>query len=392
MRSRAALIALLGLLVTAAILVPRDAHAIPAFARKYQFSCTTCHAPFPRLKAFGEEFAGRGFRLEEASKEPARATYDVGDPLLKLPREAYIAFRLEGHASLKEDANAETDLEWPWAFKILSGGPIHDRISYYFYFIIERGEVAGLEDAYVQYNSIFGLPVDLMAGQFQVSDPLFKRELRLQRLDYEIFRTTVGASGLNLTYDRGLIANWHAPAEVEVVAQIVNGNGIGEADHERNFDSDNYKNVVLRFARAFGPVRAGLFGYHGKQEGETGRKNRTLYFGPDLAIDGGERLGLSFQYLERRDDDPEFDGWTGDDWETRGGFAEATYLPHGLDGRWSVTLLYNNVDSDDDAAKRESASVTGGYLLARNARIFLEEAYDLEGETNRLTLGLVTAF
>ena len=29
--------------------------AIPAFARKYDTSCLTCHAPFPRLKAYGEE-------------------------------------------------------------------------------------------------------------------------------------------------------------------------------------------------------------------------------------------------------------------------------------------------------------------------------------------------
>lgn len=392
MRNRAAVGALLGLLAVTAFPLPQDAQAIPAFARKYQFSCTTCHAPFPRLKAFGEEFAGRGFRMEEPSKEPARANYDVGDPLLKLPRETYLAFRLEGHASYKQDATAEADVEWPWAFKILSGGPIHDRVAYYFYFIVERGEVAGLEDAYVQYNSIFDLPIDLMAGQFQVSDPLFKRELRLERLDYEIYRTTVASSGLNLTYDRGLVANWHAPAEIEVAAQIVNGNGIGEADHERNFDSDKYKNGALRVARVFGPARVGVFGYYGKQEGESGRKNRTLYFGPDLAIDGGERFGLAVQYLERRDDDPAFDGWSGDDWETRGGFAEFTYLPHGLDGRWSASLLYNNVDSDDDAAKRESFSLTGGYLLARNARIFLEEAYDIELESNRLTLGLVTAF
>lgn len=392
MRHQKTPMVLLSALLACSVLLPRVADAIPAFARKYQFSCTTCHAPFPRLKAFGEEFAGRGFRMEEAAKEPTRATYDVGDPLLKLPREAYLAFRLEGHASFKEEATAEADIEWPWAFKILSGGPIHDRIAYYFYFIIERGEVAGLEDAYVQYNSIFDLPVDLMAGQFQVSDPLFKRELRLERLDYEIYRTTIGASGLNLTYDRGLIANWHAPEEFEVVAQIVNGNGIGEADHERNFDSDKHKNGALRVARVFGPARVGLFGYYGKQESETGRKNRTLYFGPDLAIDGGERFGLSLQYLERRDDDPDFAGQEGDDWETRGGFVEATYLPHGLDGRWSATLLYNNVDSDDEEARRESASLTGGYLLARNARIFLEEAYDMEEETNRLTLGIVTAF
>jgi len=57
-----------------------DAAAIPAFARKYRISCTTCHAPAPRLKAFGEEFAGRGFRMEEA-QEPGyyRAAWNGRD-------------------------------------------------------------------------------------------------------------------------------------------------------------------------------------------------------------------------------------------------------------------------------------------------------------------------
>ena len=85
------------------------AEAIPAFARKYQFSCSTCHAPAPRLKAFGEEFAGRGFRLEDPAQEPPRATYDVGDPLLQLPRDFPLAARMDGFADWKEDA-ARRDL------------------------------------------------------------------------------------------------------------------------------------------------------------------------------------------------------------------------------------------------------------------------------------------
>ena len=40
-----------------------DLFAIPAFARKYNMSCKTCHSPFPTLKAYGDEFAGNGFQL-----------------------------------------------------------------------------------------------------------------------------------------------------------------------------------------------------------------------------------------------------------------------------------------------------------------------------------------
>ena len=118
MRATGWTVALIGI----AALLPERAEAIPAFARKYQMSCTTCHAPFPRLKPYGEEFAARGFRMDEASKEPTRATLDLGDPLLRLPRDFPLAARLEGYASWKEDAVAETDAEWPWAAKVLREG------------------------------------------------------------------------------------------------------------------------------------------------------------------------------------------------------------------------------------------------------------------------------
>src|SRR5215467_13867394 len=50
------------------------AQAIPAFARKYQTSCSTCHNDFPELNDFGEAFKKRGFKFpkddETFVKEP----------------------------------------------------------------------------------------------------------------------------------------------------------------------------------------------------------------------------------------------------------------------------------------------------------------------------------
>ncbi len=48
------------------ILASHSINAIPAFARKYNMTCKTCHSPFPKLKAYGEEFAGNGFVLERS--------------------------------------------------------------------------------------------------------------------------------------------------------------------------------------------------------------------------------------------------------------------------------------------------------------------------------------
>jgi hypothetical protein len=384
--------ALLLLTCTVWILAEGSASAIPAFARRYQFSCSTCHAPVPRLKPFGEAFAARGFRLEDPSQEPARATYDTGDPTLRLLRELPLAFRVDGYASFKDDVKAESDVEWPWSFKILSGGPLHDRISYYVYFILEKGGVEGLEDAYLQFNKPFNIPANVMAGQFQVCDPLFKRELRLERFDYEIFKVKVGASPVSLTYDRGVVASWTLPASIESVFQIVNGNGIGLADDEDNFDEDGLKNVSLRFARMFDDkVRLGVFTYWGRTNG-LDADNRTYYVGPDLIVNFSDRLQFNAQYLERRDDNPLFAIQPGAEWKTRGGFGELVYLPRGQDGTYALAVLYNNVGSDDPEARRESISGSLSYLLSRNVRAIFEAGRDVEHNSGRISIGIMAAF
>jgi hypothetical protein len=344
------------------------------------------------LKPFGEAFAARGFRLEDPSQEPPRATYDTGDPTLRLLRELPIAFRLDGYGSFKSDVPAESDVEWPWAFKILSGAPISENISYYLYFILEKGGVEGLEDAYLQFNKPFKLPANLLAGQFQVCDPLFKRELRLERFDYEIFRTKVGASPIALTYDRGVVASWTFPGAVESVFQLVNGNGIDQADEENNFDEDGIKNLSLRFARTFeDKVRVGVFSYWGRTSGAD-VKNRTYYIGPDLVVNFTDRVQLNVEYLERRDDNPLFGIVEGPEWVTRGGFAELVFLPRGPDGQYALTALYNKVSSDDFSARREDISGSLSYLLARNVRAIVEAGRDIEREAGRVSVGIMAAF
>src|ERR1700730_15260586 len=53
--------------------VPKTS-AIPAFSRKYQTSCGTCHVNYPELNDFGEAFKRNGFKFpkddETFVKEP----------------------------------------------------------------------------------------------------------------------------------------------------------------------------------------------------------------------------------------------------------------------------------------------------------------------------------
>ncbi len=386
---RAAVAAVLLLAVTSGGLL-----AMPAFARKYSMSCKTCHAPFPKLKPYGEEFAANGFVIKD--KDTPRYTIDTGDPALSLLRELPIALRLEGFLAWNNANERQVDFLAPYILKFLSGGAITKDIAYYFYFFFsERGSVAGIEDAFVMFNNVFGSDLDLFVGQFQVSDPLFKRELRLPFEDYAIYDTAPGGSRINLTYDRGVMLTYGLPTGTDVTVEVLNGTGIGEANIFRSFDDDPYKNLFLRVSQEVAPaVRIGGFGYFGKERPED-VANAVTMFGGDATL-SARPFELNLQYVERRDTNPFFAALPPPGkLATRGAFAELIYLPKGDDSRWYATGLFNWVDSDQAELRYTAATAHVGYLLRRNMRLTAEAIYAFRGpyaEHIRFGTGLILGF
>ena len=56
-------IALFAAIFLVLVLSPAVSHAIPAFSRQYQTSCSTCHLDFPKLNDFGKAFKDAGFKF-----------------------------------------------------------------------------------------------------------------------------------------------------------------------------------------------------------------------------------------------------------------------------------------------------------------------------------------
>jgi hypothetical protein len=379
------------------LFVPTDSNAIPAFARRYKISCTTCHDPFPRLKPYGNEFAGNGFIMVENEKERDYVT--AGDNLLWLNKEFPLAVRFDAFAIYDQYKTVDKDLQTPFGLKLLSGGTLYKNIGYYFYFYMyEAGEVAGIEDAYIHFNDVFKTPLDVMVGQFQVCDPLMKRELRLTYEDYEIFKVRVGNSRTNLTYDRGLMFSYGiSKTSTELFAMVVNGNGKKPAsENYLKFDEDKYKNFALRVSQGVGKyLSVGGFYYQGKEKvligEEVGKiENKVSYYGPDVNVVAGP-IGLTAQYLIRKDTNPLFIE-NAMKYETKGIVAEVMISPFLDRSRYYFTGLYNNIDSDQANLKYQTATISVNYLLARNLRLNAEFTRDLERDSNRFGIGMVTAF
>jgi hypothetical protein len=385
----------IGMLIPAA-----DAEGIPAFARQYGVSCSACHNPAPRLNGLGETFAANGFRF--SPDEAPRDSIDTGDEQLLLLRSVPLAVRVDAYARADTRSGTPgTDLQTPWGIKLLSGGQIARRVSYYMYFFLtERGEVAGLEDAYIQLSDIAG--VDLLAGQFQISDPLFKRELRLSYEDYQAYRVRVGDVRADLTYDRGLMALASPWDGADLSVQLVNGRGLDHATEHRIYDTDHWKNVALHLAQELGPAHVGAFGYFGTESAD-GVRSRMRVFGPELSLALGP-FDVSAQLLRRLDQAPFF-GDVGAPIDTRVdmGFAEVVWSPQGPTGQWFLTGLYNHISADAPVVSirqgepgllrdYRSGAVGANYMAARNLRFTGELLYDFERRDIRTIVGLVTAF
>jgi hypothetical protein len=394
------ILALIGVFVFLSI-APPETDAIPAFARRYKMSCTTCHAPFPRLKDFGNEFAGNGFYIPEDDKERDYVT--GGDPLLWLNKTFPIAARVDLFGQYDSDQDFGTDLQTPWGVKLLSGGAVSKNIGYYFYFYLtERGEVAGLEDAYIHFNNIKGWELDIMVGQFQTSDPLMKRELRLTREDYFAYVVRPGESKINLTYDRGVMVPFSiTKTSTDIVGMVVNGNGLPDAEADRVYDENEFKNVGLRLNQGIVDIASiGGFVYHGRErstlsgsapEDEVKVDNEVTYLGADGSVGFGARAALTAQYLYRKDTNPFFLE-EASDVETNSLIAELILSPDIDASRYHLTLLYNLVDSDDKASNYETGTASLSYLLARNARLMGEYSFYFEENFNRVVLGFIGAF
>lgn len=392
---------------------------IPAFARKYRVSCSACHAPFPRLNALGEAFAANGFEFAPGAE--ARDTIATGDPLLRLQNNLPLAVRYDAYVtaySRRFGGQVVYDQQAPWVMKLLSGGQVGHKISYYAYFLLsERGEVAGLEDAYVQFTDVRGSGVSVLAGQFQVSDPLFKRELRLPYEDYQPYRMRVGTTRADLTYDRGLMALWSPRSGTDLAVELVNGQGLDLASSDRQYDVNGFKNVALRLSQDAGPLRFGGFGYYGEERGPSSR-SRIRVLGPDASIALGDELELNVQLLRRWDDDPFLGTCTPASPCAGGataafattvdaGFAELVYSPTGPAGRWYFSALANAIEADQPVVslrlgeqdqapgflkRYRTAGASMHYLMRRNVRLLGEASWDFTRDQARLVTGFSLGF
>lgn len=402
------------LLVSVLFLVPlpwQPALAMPVFARQYDLTCAVCHSAYPRLNAFGKQFQANNYRLPNWREKIAA---DTKDDMLALPKMPPLALRMQAFTQYRQarqvnstytgftDNNAEADFQTPYLIKLLSSAPLSDHITYYFYGIFaekgSNGETL-IEDAWFRHDDAFGTKIGTMLGQFQVSDLMFPREVRLTFQDFMVYRMA------GITYDRGVIFD-RGFGPVTLALGAVNGNGITDnftvnspgylrADHM--FDNDTRKNVFGRVGIDAGPVNIGLFGLAGEQKSRTGTVGQTAgtrdtdkrIAGVDLSGSIGAKTHWFLQAL--------LSNWEGfldavpeQDFRWFGGFAGIDYIHS---DRWAFSLLYNYADANDfentgtlfEGIQINTLTATASFYFMRNVKGVIEVTGDFQKETAAFT-------
>jgi len=385
-------------LITAVMLIPAKTEAMPVFARKYNMSCVTCHAAFPRLNEFGKQFVKDNFRLPNWKDN----TISGGDDMLALPDSVPLALRTQAFAQAREanavdvetgdTTSADTDIQSPYLIKLLSSAPLSEHISYYFYGIFAEKGGNGttlIEDAWFSHDDIFNTKISMMLGQFQVSDLMFPRETRLTFQDFMVYRMA------GLTYDRGVQFGYTA-GPLDLSFGLANGNGIEEnmtinspgykrPDHL--FDNNSGKSVYGRLGSDIASVSIGLFGYSGTQSNATGiagadsgdRDTDKISYGLDLSGKFGTKTYWFAQLLQN-----DWNNFINDntDYSWYGGFAGIDYIHS---DRWAYSLLYNYANANDlantdtvyEGIDMNTITLTASYYFMRNVKGVIEFNLDL---------------
>jgi len=205
---RAYLVGIAVILLAMMMASATNVSAMPAFARKYQTSCQTCHVAFPNLTPFGEAFRLNGYRFPEGADAGMTKNQPValgaegykklwpkavwpgempGLPPLSMAIETEVAY---------DKAERTTSFDGlPSEIALLAGGTFGEHVSFYgeLEFAREDGEIeTDLERVNIQFRPFSSTAFQMKIGSFEPALLLVSNHRRLTDHRFAALVTPVG--------------------------------------------------------------------------------------------------------------------------------------------------------------------------------------------------------
>ncbi|MGC8580481.1 MAG: hypothetical protein ACP5JP_10015 [bacterium] len=398
------------------LMVSDNALAIPAFARKYGFTCTMCHTAYPKLNDFGQRFRDNGYQIP-GQEGFEKNVFEIAPP---------ISLRTTTGMTIYGTQQGTTAGFNVYGLDLLSAGVLHKNISFLLIYTPRIDEpsadytgpnngnnpsqLGSLESANIIFSNIVQDAFNIRIGRFEPAYQAFSSHRSFYIMEpYEVYTFTSPSNGFVFADNQiGIEASGHFKTGFKYAAGVVNGTG-------GNPDNSTFKDVYINLFQTFGKgdgqsagQRIGVFGYYGWQPtvlpgtvvaptGETnGSGNKPFYrLGGDVSLNWST-LNLEMLYMVGVDDKALNTLDPSKDYTYSGGFTELDWATL-ANNRLIASLLYNFVipPSYDDSRAINAYSALIRYYLgnwtAFNVALHGEYTYKETGKTNPLKENIFTA-
>jgi hypothetical protein len=295
----------------------KPAHAVPAFSRKYQTSCITCHTVFPQLTLAGEAFRRNGYQFPNddetlVKEEPIPLGVEAYKKLFPnsiwpstLPSIPPFWLRAKMLAIVNTTPHGEpgSDLHLPEEVAVGATGTYGKDIAGWFE--LEFNPVEGeaiVERAFVQFSNLFAWDEDTdddgshLGNRFAVL-PKYALNLRLGHMNTSVLpqiassharlpvipaipnKQMIGLNGFLLEDQTAIEVNGILQQNWSYAFGIANG---GSASGDAAVDDNTFKDQYFRIARRwFGyPMDGNIIGQtssNGEMTGQTQEGDEDEY-------------------------------------------------------------------------------------------------------------------
>jgi hypothetical protein len=244
-----------------------SASALPIFARRYETSCTTCHAIIPKLNPFGVAFRNNAYRIP-LNDERILKIEDVslGAPAWKKlwPEAVWpgkiaglppVAFRATLDTTVRPSQPVNLNFDFPSSLQIYFAGPAGDTVSF-FGSLFLQGSTNSLfiDRAWAQFRLLPETPgnnwVVLKVGRIDLrAEPFSSTNRRVTTQNFNVSDLRSVSDGLRFRDKDSGVELWGAATGpdnrggIEYAAGIVQGTG---GTPENNNFKDSYWTISYK--------------------------------------------------------------------------------------------------------------------------------------------------
>lgn len=375
--------------------------AIPAFARKYNTACSSCHSAWPQLNDSGRKFKEAGYRFAEVKGEKAVSDFLNWDRYF--PTSAMIKSRpYDKKGSGDDKARAIHEIE------LMIAGSLSNNVSTFFELEAEdedtnsRGFEIGIPEAVLTYSVNNALNLQAAWGSLTFADPYdtYSDSRRLTRGHASVVDQSFGGAD--------------AGGKIRDSRQSLSAFGrlggffynVGYAGVADDSEGENPSTVFGRLAYEFGPnIAVGLLAIDG-----TWDEGLVYDDGELVEMDDADYTRLSFDsqidianfrfmgvYTQAEDDVIDGNGSVTQE-DNDAFYLQGQYM-FMQDGRPTFVPMvrFDQYEKKDGAEEYKEYTLNLGYYFTENIRGYIEywDRYDVpkgKSEDDRLTVQVEAVF